>query len=182
MLERAREYLKTHFGSEPAADGQTGTNPEDKRPHRRRPSTGSTALPLREIQIVAVESGGIPNTRPETSLLEDLAIGLEHVFPVPVNLRETTVNGWPARDAGRSQFHSTLILRDMRPLVDGPQVKLLAVATVDLFVPVLTFVFGEAQVAGNCALVSLYRLREDFYGLPPSAARSRTAPALPGCR
>jgi len=33
---------------------------------------------------------------------------------------------------------------------------------------VLTFVFGEAQLSGNCAVVSLHRLREEFYGLPPN--------------
>jgi archaemetzincin len=31
---------------------------------------------------------------------------------------------------------------------------------------VLTFVFGEAQVDGNCALVSTARLAEEFYGMP----------------
>jgi len=39
-----------------------------------------------------------------------------------------------------------------------------------LFVPVLTFVFGEAQLAGNCAVVSLHRLREEVYGMPPNPA------------
>jgi len=34
-------------------------------------------------------------------------------------------------------------------------------------VPVLTFVFGEAQLEGNCAVVSLARLGEEWYGLPP---------------
>jgi archaemetzincin len=40
------------------------------------------------------------------------------------------------------------------------------VTSVDLYVPVLTFVFGEAQLSGSCAVVSLHRLREEFYGLP----------------
>jgi archaemetzincin len=30
----------------------------------------------------------------------------------------------------------------------------------------LTFVFGEAQLDGNCAVVSTARLKEEFYGLP----------------
>jgi archaemetzincin len=44
--------------------------------------------------------------------------------------------------------------------------RVLAVTDVDLFVPVLTFVFGEAQLPGRCAVVSTHRLREEFYGLP----------------
>src|SRR5581483_10852121 len=64
----------------------------------------------------------------------------------------------------RDQFHSTAILNAMQPLGNGS--RILAVTGLDLFVPVLTFVFGEAQLAGNCAIVSLHRLRDEVYGLP----------------
>jgi archaemetzincin len=40
-------------------------------------------------------------------------------------------------------------------------------------VPVLTFVFGEAQLDGNCALVSTARLKEEFYGMPPRRELAR---------
>ena len=36
----------------------------------------------------------------------------------------------------------------------------------DLYIPVLTFVFGEAQLADGGAVVSAHRLRQEFYGLP----------------
>jgi len=39
---------------------------------------------------------------------------------------------------------------------------------VDLYIPILTFVFGEAQMGGPCAVVSAHRLRQEFYGLPPN--------------
>ena len=44
--------------------------------------------------------------------------------------------------------------------------RVLGVTECDLFVPVLTFVFGEAQLDGDCAAVSTARLDERFYGLP----------------
>jgi len=37
----------------------------------------------------------------------------------------------------------------------------------DLFIPILTFVFGEAQLDGPAAVVSASRLCPTFYGLPP---------------
>jgi archaemetzincin len=43
---------------------------------------------------------------------------------------------------------------------------MLGVAEVDLYIPILTFVFGEAQMGGPCALISAHRLRQEFYGLP----------------
>ena len=37
----------------------------------------------------------------------------------------------------------------------------------DLCIPILTYVFGEAQVGGTAAVVSLARLRQEHYGLAP---------------
>jgi len=53
--------------------------------------------------------------------------------------------------------------------------RVLGVTLVDLYIPILTFVFGEAQLQGSCALVSGHRLRQEFYGLPtnPSLFRER---------
>jgi archaemetzincin len=45
--------------------------------------------------------------------------------------------------------------------------KLLAVTALDLFLPVLTFVFGQAQLGGPAGVVSLARLKQEFYGLEP---------------
>ncbi|MBI4429387.1 MAG: hypothetical protein HY562_09750, partial [Ignavibacteriales bacterium] len=48
----------------------------------------------------------------------------------------------------------------------GASSKILCITALDLFVPVLTFVFGEAQLDGSAAIVSSHRLDESFYGLP----------------
>jgi len=42
--------------------------------------------------------------------------------------------------------------------------RILGVAGVDLYVPSLNFVFGEALGRGRSAIISLFRLRQDFYG------------------
>ena len=39
-----------------------------------------------------------------------------------------------------------------------------------MYIPVLTFVFGEARLNGRCAVVSSYRLDNKFYGLPDNPA------------
>jgi len=38
------------------------------------------------------------------------------------------------------------------------------VTTLDLYVPGLNFVFGEAHCPGRVALISLFRLNPEFYG------------------
>ena len=68
----------------------------------------------------------------------------------------------------RQQFHSSEILGRMMGLrrVDGW--RLLSVTDLDLYIPILRYVFGEAQMGGPCAVVSTFRLRQEFYGLERS--------------
>jgi len=64
-----------------------------------------------------------------------------------------------AFDPRRQQHSSTRILQwlvDRRP---AEAHKVLALTDVDLFIPILTFVFGEAQLDGAAAIVSTARLR-----------------------
>jgi len=72
--------------------------------------------------------------------------------------------------SGRQQYSSTQILAALANRPMPPATRLLAVVSSDLFIPILTFVFGEAQMSGPCAVVSTFRLRQEFYGLPPDLA------------
>ena len=73
-----------------------------------------------------------------------------------------------AYDAGRKQYGSIAVLEMLVRLCPEDAWKLLAVTDRDLYVPVLTFVFGQAQLGGRVAAISLARLRQEFYGLPPN--------------
>ena len=66
----------------------------------------------------------------------------------------------------RGQYNSTSLLEKLLETDNSNAGKLLGVADVDLFIPVLTFVFGEAQLGNRGALMSVHRLRQQFYGLP----------------
>jgi archaemetzincin len=70
-------------------------------------------------------------------------------------------------EARRNQYYSTLILKEMLGNVPRDALKLLGVTDKDLCIPILTYVFGEAQVGGTAAVVSLARLRQEHYGLTP---------------
>ena len=69
----------------------------------------------------------------------------------------------------RQQYHSTELLAEIRGHAARDAWRVLGVAAVDLYIPILTFVFGEAQMGGECAVVSYHRLRQEFYGLPADA-------------
>ena len=70
-----------------------------------------------------------------------------------------------AFDPKRRQYHSTKILEWLKniPVMDT---RILGIIDLDLYVPELNFVFGEADVAHGVCVISLVRLRQEFYGLP----------------
>jgi archaemetzincin len=68
-----------------------------------------------------------------------------------------------ALDLERRQYHSTPILEILARKAPPRAIKVLAIARVDLFIPILTYVYGEAQLGGKACIISTYRLQE---GLP----------------
>jgi archaemetzincin len=119
---------------------------------------------VKPIRIIPLTNGEAP---PPLKTLESLGSALTRVFRTPCRVATEPFDITFAQDAERRQYHSTAILQKLERAAD-PDARILGVTTCDLYVPVLTFVFGEAQLDGNCAVVSMARLREDFYGMPES--------------
>jgi len=71
-----------------------------------------------------------------------------------------------AYDPKREQYDSRSILRHLSRS-GRDSLKIMGVTEVDLFVPVLKYVFGLAQVADRCTVISIHRLRNQFYEAPP---------------
>lgn len=118
---------------------------------------------MKPIYLIPLGNG----VEPGFDLLEHLAATLANAFRTPCQIRPLDMALDFAFDAARGQYHSTAILQRLERSADL-DARILGVTTADLYVPVLTFVFGEAQLDGNCAVVSAARLKEEFYGLPPN--------------
>ena len=95
-----------------------------------------------------------------------LADTLRQVFSLSCHVMPVGLDPGPSFHWERKQHHSSELLYAMQNLAGSNNAKLLGVANVDLYIPILTFVFGEAQMSGACAVISTYRLRQEFYGLP----------------
>lgn len=99
-------------------------------------------------------------------LLRELAPRLAQAASVPCEIFPYQLDPGFAFHGERQQYHSSEILRRMQEHVQPHTWRVLGVTAVDLYIPILTFVFGEAQMGGPCALLSAHRLRQEFYGLP----------------
>lgn len=68
----------------------------------------------------------------------------------------------------KNQYNSTKILGELLREIPPDALKVLGLIDSDISIPILTFVFGEAQLGGRAAIVSLTRLRQEFYGMKPN--------------
>lgn len=111
----------------------------------------------------------------DKNLLHSLCSALEGSFKIPVKISSNPFSLDGGTDPVRDQVNSTWILSQLLKTEPEETCKVLAVTSVDLFIPVLTYVFGEAQLDGKAAVVSTYRLRDELYGLPrnPEKLKSR---------
>jgi archaemetzincin len=85
----------------------------------------------------------------------------------PVDVPTDSLN--PAR----GQYDSSLILNKLPGLIEGQAEKrdiILGITDVDLYTRNLNFVFGQAEIGGQFAVISLRRLRQSYYSLPENKA------------
>jgi len=103
----------------------------------------------------------------EGSVLERLARALAGRLPIACSIRPGRLAAEFAFDPLRRQYRSAELLRKLHHGASAAGERLLGVTDGDLYIPALTFVFGEGQVGRGVAVVSTHRLRQEFYGLPP---------------
>jgi archaemetzincin len=83
-----------------------------------------------------------------------LPVRVLHPKPLPLQTYNST----------RHQYHATQLLEFLIDDVETEAFRILGVTAEDLYIPILTFVFGEAQLSGKAAIISLFRPRGDADG------------------
>ena len=97
-----------------------------------------------------------------SALLSSVRKDIVHVFN-EVDIINIDLNIDEAYSKEREQYFSTQIISEAIKKTDGFKGKIIILTDVDLYIPVLTFIFGEAQLNGKHSIVSVCRLHEEFY-------------------
>jgi len=71
-----------------------------------------------------------------------------------------------AYNANSNQYYAVPILSKLELLKGSEEEIILAITDEDLFIPNRNFVFGQANSVGRTAIVSILRLKPEYYGLP----------------
>lgn len=87
-------------------------------------------------------------------------------FPMPIRRLPALPIPAGAFDAKRNQYQSVEFMKMLAQVAPKNGSRILGITDVDLAIPMLSFLFGQAQFEGPIAVVSLCRLHQEFYGLP----------------
>lgn len=112
----------------------------------------------------------------EREVLEFIRMGLEETFYKGFCVISKHVIKVPSNSYNRvrQQYISEPILNEVLRFAlslekeTGESCIALGVTSVDIYSPGMNFIFGEAQCPGKAAIVSLFRLRPEFYGEEPN--------------
>ncbi|MBU2635784.1 MAG: archaemetzincin family Zn-dependent metalloprotease [Bacteroidetes bacterium] len=99
--------------------------------------------------------------------IKSLCENASSIFSLNVSFTNGVLDVGLAYDSIRGQYNSTLLLNLLKQSkIKSYASKIIGLTDLDLFVPILTYVFGEAELNGQAAVVSSHRLHNEFYGLP----------------
>ncbi|MBN2060469.1 MAG: archaemetzincin family Zn-dependent metalloprotease [Deltaproteobacteria bacterium] len=105
-----------------------------------------------------------PSGDGDSIIIEEVGRGIADSFGLPVKIKALLPDIDFAFDPERRQYHSTSILERLALKAPPEAIKIIALCDKDLFIPILTHVYGEAQLGGKACIISTFRLKQ---GLPP---------------
>ncbi len=100
-------------------------------------------------------------------VVDELKDSIKLVFGCPVVIKSGLSQLSDAYDSQRGQYHATKLIASLSALGKERDERVVGITEVDLYAPGLNFVFGEADIIHKLAIISLCRLRQEYYGLPP---------------
>ncbi len=101
----------------------------------------------------------------EKGLLETVLNDVENEFQVPVRTQKGHLDLGEFYDSGRKQYDGNRLLKEIEIRFASDTGKTLGLFNVDLFIPILTYIFGQAFLNGRSGIASIYRLSNERYGL-----------------
>lgn len=101
----------------------------------------------------------------EKDFLENLAEDVTREFLFPVKIKEGHLDLSEFHDPSRRQYNGNRLLKEVDSRFSAESLKTLGLFNVDLFIPILTYIFGQAFLNGRTGIASLYRLNSERYGI-----------------
>ena len=101
------------------------------------------------------------------AIMDELRDSVNSIFHCPVEVGAGFNALAHAYNPERQQYLSSELIASLKVLGRERNERVVGITDVDLYAPGLNFVFGEADIASGTTIISLCRLRQEYYGLTP---------------
>lgn len=101
----------------------------------------------------------------DNGFLKELARSINRELLLPVKVRSEYIDLSDYFDPARRQYDGNRLLKLIESKYAENSVKTIGLFNVDLFIPILTYIFGQAYLDGRTAIASIYRLSNELYGM-----------------
>lgn len=98
-------------------------------------------------------------------ILEKIAESVAREYNCKVQIKESHIDLIESYDPLRRQYNGDRLLKQVEALISPFSFKTIGLFKLDLYIPILTYIFGQAQLGGQTAIASLYRLSNERYGI-----------------
>ncbi len=118
-------------------------------------------MPILKTKIVVVPLGDV-----DFMIVNKLAAEIGPVFNRSIDILKGMKLPTEAHNVIRNQYYATVLLSKLERTKANSREKVLGICEEDLYLPSENFVLGYSDHLSGTAVVSLYHIRQEFYGLP----------------
>lgn len=101
----------------------------------------------------------------ENELLRKLSDAITKQIALPVIVKDANIELIEFYDPARRQYNGNKLLTEIDKVFGSETSKTIGLLNVDLFIPILTYIFGQAYLNGRTGIASVYRLSNELYGM-----------------
>ncbi|MDF1544146.1 MAG: hypothetical protein P1R58_03470 [bacterium] len=123
-------------------------------------------MALLKAKIVVVPLGEV-----DFMIVNRLAADIGPVFNRSIDILKGMKMPTEAHNVIRNQYYASVLLSKLERTKANSREKVLGVCEEDLYLPDETFVLGNSDPLAGTAVVSLFQIRQVFYGLPEDDAK-----------
>ncbi len=103
----------------------------------------------------------------DQDFLRKIAAQIHHEFFITVQLKEGHLDISDFYNPSRRQYDANKLLHQIENLYATNDTKTIGLFNVDLFIPIFTYIFGQAFLGGRTGIASIFRLSNERYGIKP---------------
>jgi archaemetzincin len=118
-------------------------------------------MALLKSKIVVVPMGEV-----DFMMVNKLASDMGPVFNRSIDILKGMKMPQEAHNVIRNQYYATVILSKLERAKANNREQVIGICEEDLYLPEENYVLGHADILAGTAVVSLFQIRQEFYGLP----------------